>query len=165
MNKKLEEIFLSELEKNKESLLRLCSIYAPDSDTKRDFFQESLLNIWKSMPSFKGDASLKTWMYRITINVCLGLEKRQTKYDFVDITNLSLEKDYFNDLELPDYRLEKLHNCISKLKETEKTLIGLYLEELSYKEISAITGLTENHIAVKLKRIRKKLFNCINQIV
>ena len=41
------------------------------------------------------------------------------------------------------------------------SIIILYLEELPYKEIAAITGLSENHIAVKMKRIRKILLDCI----
>jgi RNA polymerase sigma factor (sigma-70 family) len=51
--------------------------------------------------------------------------------------------------------------CISALNETDTSLIVLYLDDLSYKEIAAITGLSENHIAIKMKRIRKKLFDCI----
>ena len=54
-----------------------------------------------------------------------------------------------------------LKECISTLNETDTSLIVLYLDDLSYKEIEVITGLTENHIAVKMKRIRKKLFECI----
>jgi RNA polymerase sigma factor (sigma-70 family) len=54
-----------------------------------------------------------------------------------------------------------LKECISSLNETDTSLIVLYLDDLSYKEIAVITGLSENHIAVKMKRIRKKLFECI----
>ena len=57
-----------------------------------------------------------------------------------------------------------LRNCIKKLNEADKAVITLYLEELSYKEISSITGLIENTIAVKIKRIKRKLLNCINNV-
>jgi RNA polymerase sigma-70 factor (ECF subfamily) len=59
-------------------------------------------------------------------------------------------------------RLEKLRNCIQKLNDVDKAITTLYLEELPYKEISEITGLTENTIAVRMKRIKIKLLNCIN---
>ena len=52
-------------------------------------------------------------------------------------------------------------SCISKLNNENKSIIILYLEELKYKEIAEITGLTENHIAVKMKRIKKVLLDCI----
>ena len=167
MTQSLEQIFLEELDENKESLLRICSIYASDSETKKDFFQESILNIWKSLPSFKNRSSLNTWMYRITINVCLKLTKQRLmpKHDFVDINELESDKNSkLNTQEEINPRLEKLQQCISVLNESNKALIALYLEEIPYKNIAEITGLTENHVAVKLKRIRKKLFNCINQI-
>ncbi|MEH6746790.1 MAG: sigma factor-like helix-turn-helix DNA-binding protein [Maribacter arcticus] len=54
-----------------------------------------------------------------------------------------------------------LTSCISKLNKENKSIIILYLEELKYTEISEITGLTENHIAVKMKRIKKILLDCI----
>jgi RNA polymerase sigma factor (sigma-70 family) len=60
-------------------------------------------------------------------------------------------------------RLIKLRNCIKKLNDADKAVITLYLEELPYNEIAGITGLTENHVAVKLKRIKSKLLNCITQ--
>ena len=162
MKKELEENFLKELELNKESLLRICSIYAIDSEMKKDYFQESLLNIWKSLPSFKEQSSLKTWMYRITINVCLGLNRnrKKTPLDFIEIVE---EKNRIDLAEKTDPRLEKMLGCIAKLKTSNKVIISLHLEELPYKEIAKITGLTENHVAVKIKRIKKKLLNCINQ--
>ena len=76
MEEELEAIFLEALDKHKDSLWRVCSIYATDAEMKKDFFQEALLNIWKSLPTFKQKSSLKTWMYRITINVCLRLTKK-----------------------------------------------------------------------------------------
>ncbi len=58
-------------------------------------------------------------------------------------------------------KYQALHDCISSLNESDQSIVILYLEELLYKEIAAITGLTENHIAVKMKRIRKMLFDGI----
>ncbi|MEM9261079.1 MAG: RNA polymerase sigma factor, partial [Bacteroidota bacterium] len=72
MDRELENAFLAGLEQNKQKLLRICSAYAKDDEDKKDLFQEVLINIWKSMPSFKGNSALSTWMYRITLNVCLN---------------------------------------------------------------------------------------------
>ena len=60
-------------------------------------------------------------------------------------------------------QLIDLRVCIKKLDEADAGIIALYLEELPYKEISEITGLTENHVAVKIKRIKNKLLNCVNE--
>jgi DNA-directed RNA polymerase specialized sigma24 family protein len=53
--------------------------------------------------------------------------------------------------------------CVTRLNDADKAVISLYLEELSYKEISDITGLSENHVAVKIKRIKMKLLTCIKE--
>jgi RNA polymerase sigma-70 factor (ECF subfamily) len=129
---------------------------------QKDYFQEAILNIWKSLPSFKEKSSMKTWMYRITINVCLGLDTKRKKVkldfvEFIDDTNFEKEEDKSN------LNLNKLRRCISRLDKSNTTIISLYLEGLAYKEIAKISGLTENHVAVKVKRIKKKLLNCINQ--
>ena len=162
MKNELEEIFIAELEKNKDSLLRVCAAYATDSEMKKDYFQESILNIWKSLPSFNEKSSLKTWMYKITVNVCLGMNKKRMKFksDFIEIIKEE-NKQRLTENENP--RLDKLHKCISNLNTSDKTIVSLFLEELPYKDIANITGLTENYVAVKMKRIKIKLLNCINQ--
>ena len=58
-------------------------------------------------------------------------------------------------------RLIKLRKCIKKLNDADRAVITLYLEELPYKEISEVTGLSENHVAVMVKRIKEKLLNCL----
>lgn len=166
MTKELETTFLKALEQNQQKLLRICSVYAKDAEDTKDLFQEVLIHVWKAMPTFNANASLATWMYRITLNVCLRFRSKELKkqkkilqMDSITISNLKSEPEN-NELTQP---LKKLRSCIKKLNEADKAIIALYLEELQYKEISNITGLTENNIAVKIKRIKKKLLNCINE--
>ena len=166
MDQELENNFLTALEKNQQKLLRICSVYANDDEDKKDLFQESLTNIWQSMPAFESKSSLSTWMFRITLNVCLRLQsknaKKQDRFKSMDsntIGNMSAEEKSNEQ----NQQLINLRNCIKKLNEADKAVITLYLEELPYKEISNISGLTENTVAVKVKRIKEKLLNCINK--
>jgi RNA polymerase sigma factor (sigma-70 family) len=166
LNQQLESTFLTALEQNQQKLLRVCSVYAEDADDKKDLFQEVLINIWQSMPSFEENSSLSTWMFRVALNVCLSVQAKQAnkrdrfrKLESITIENISEEETNPEEEE----RLIKLRNCIKKLNDADKAVTTLYLEELSYKEISDITGLTENNIAVKLKRIKMKLLTCINE--
>lgn len=165
MDKKLEDTFLEALEQNQQKLLRICSVYAKDASGSKDLFQEVLFNIWKSMPSYNGDAAMATWMYRITLNVCLRmrakeikLQKKTIRMDSITVSNLKADavNTASND------RLIALRKCIKKLNEADKAVITLYLEELPYTDISQVLGLKENTIAVKVKRIKKKLLNCLN---
>lgn len=158
-NKYFEEI----LERNKYKIYRICKIYAIPPIEPQDLFQEVVYQIWKSIDSFKSKSSIDTWVYRITINICL---RSKMKFDKDYSKTDRLESIHFTPIEkeidtIEQEKFKYLKKCISTLNETDTSLIILYLDDLSYKEISVITGLTENHIAVKMKRIRKKLFECI----
>ncbi|MHA7059049.1 RNA polymerase sigma factor [Aquimarina sp. M1] len=151
------------LEDNKDAIYRICRIYAVSPIEPQDLFQEVIIQIWKSYPSFKGKSNVSTWIYKISLNVC---SRSKMKFNRSNYKLVQFESIQFLLTEnIPEKnKLEKyqaLHDCISTLNESDKAIIILYLDELPYKEIATITGLTENHIAVKMKRIRKQLFNCI----
>jgi RNA polymerase sigma factor (sigma-70 family) len=166
MDQKLENAFLTALEKNQQRLLRVCSVYAVDGEDKKDLFQEAIINIWQSMPSFEGKSSLSTWMFRITLNVCLRLQMKQAnkRQHFRNLHGIAIENIAEEPVNHEEHdRLVKLRSCIGKLNDADKAVTTLFLEELSYKEISDITGLTENNVAVKIKRIKMKLLGCITE--
>lgn len=166
MKQQLENTFLEALEENQQKLLRVCSVYARDADDRKDLFQEALINIWQSMSSFEEKSSISTWMFRITLNVCLRLQAKEAKKRnrFSKLDSITIEKIRDEETNPDDHeRLIKLRECIQELNDADKAVTTLFLEELSYKEISEITGLTENNVAVKVKRIKMKLLNCINE--
>ncbi|WP_394746855.1 RNA polymerase sigma factor [Spongiimicrobium salis] len=151
------------LEINKEKIYRICRVYAVSPIEPQDLFQEVTYQIWKSLPSFKSMSNIDTWVYRIALNVCmrskLKLERNNTKTDRFDSIEFRVSEHLSNDVDDEKYRF--LKECIATLNESDTSILVLFLEEFSYKQISEVTGLTENHIAVKMKRIRKKLFECI----
>ena len=166
MNKELEHLFLKVLEQNQQKLFRICSVYSKNSEDSKDLFQDVLINIWKSLPSFESKSTIETWVYRITLNTCLrfrsnDIKKRRRFVSMDSLNNVSAltQAEHSEQKE----KLIHLRNCIAQLNKADKAVITLYLEKLPYKEISNITGLTENNIAVKIKRIKKKLLNCINK--
>ena len=164
MNQDLENTFVTALEHNQHKLLRICSVYAEDSDGKKDLFQEAVINIWQAMPSFEEKSSISTWMFKITLNVCLRLQSQQEKKRsrFIKMDSVVIENIRSDETSNEEHeQLAKLRSCIRKLNDADRAIITLFLEELPYKEISEITGLTENHIAVVIKRIKTKLLTCI----
>ena len=151
------------IEENKGKIYRICKIYSVSPLEPQDLFQEVLYAIWKSISTFNGNSNMSTWIYRITLNVCLRSKHKLEKKNFKTVR---LESIQFVPVEISlDTTQQEKHNalisCISSLNENDKSIIILYLEELKYKEIAEITGMTENHIAVKMKRIKKTLLNCI----
>jgi RNA polymerase sigma factor (sigma-70 family) len=159
-----EFIFINLLEDNKEKIFRICKAYAQGEEGQKDLFQEVVFNLWQSLDSFRDEANINTWVYRVALNVCmrtkLQLQKKQARQvplESISFQYATIEKDHLEEKEAR--RL--LYSCIASLKESDKALIILYLEDICYKEIAGITGITENHVAVKLKRIREKLSDCM----
>ncbi|SDX73085.1 RNA polymerase sigma factor [Flavobacterium degerlachei] len=164
MGKQKEHEFFEEIiERNKHKIFRICRIYAAAPLEPQDLFQEVIFQIWKSLEKFEGKSSVDTWIYKITINVCLRskmkFDKSNSKTDRFESIHFSPVEKEIDTSEQEKFKF--LKECISTLNETDTSLIVLYLDDLSYKEIAVITGLSENHIAVKMKRIREKLFECI----
>ena len=162
MQRQEELVFKKILDENKHSIYRICRIYAVSPIEPQDLFQEVVFQIWKSLPSFKENSSMNTWIYKIALNVCTR-RKQQLKGNRETVRLESIE---FELSESPaninqQEKYKALYDCISCLEESDQKIIVLYLEGLAYKKIAEITNLTENHIAVKMKRIRKKLLECI----
>jgi RNA polymerase sigma-70 factor (ECF subfamily) len=151
------------LKENKHKIYRICKIYASTPIEPQDLFQEVVFQVWKSLPNFKEKSSIDTWVYRITLNVCLRskmkLDKTNQKTIRFDAIQFIPVTETINPLD--EEKFKYLKECIETLNESDTSIIVLSLDELSYKEIAEITGLSENHIAVKMKRIRKKLFACL----
>jgi RNA polymerase sigma factor (sigma-70 family) len=149
------------VEANKSNIWRLCRMYAKDMDTCKDLFQDVLVEVWKSLKLFKGDSKIETWIYRVTVNTCIRMSLRLKKYE----REISLDEFAVNLQTLPDNGNEKyeaLYHCIGRLNTIDKTLVGLFLEELPYKEIASVMGINENHVAVKISRVKKALFTCLS---
>ena len=158
-----ERAFEQILEDNKEKIYRICRIYAVSPIEPQDLFQEVVYQVWKSFSSFESKSEISTWIYKIALNVC---QRSKIQLARQNHEMVQLESIQFVPVESPpdksqQEKYQALHDCISSLNESDQSIIILYLEELPYKEIATITGLTENHIAVKMKRIRKVLLDCI----
>ncbi len=161
--KNFEDLFQSTFKENKDRIFRICRSYTDKNADAEDLFQEVLLNVWKALPSFKGHSNIDTWVYRITLNTCfknLSFEKKK-KQHFIRINGIDF-KDTSRDLSgEKQAEFDKLTSCINQLKMGDKSIVLLYLEELPYREIAQVIGISENHVAVKMKRIKTKLSICI----
>ncbi len=163
MQNQTEQDFTRILEENKDKIYRICKIYAVSPIEPQDLFQEVVIQIWKSLPTFKGISSINTWIYKIAINVCysskLKLEKNNSNTARLESIHFSQAENTLDKNQ--QEKFQALQDYISSLNKVDKSIVVLSLEELPYKEIAVITELTENHIAVKMKRIRDTLFKCI----
>ncbi len=156
-----EQAFIKILEVNQQRIQKICGMYTSTSEDCKDLVQEVILNIWKAYPSFEGKSTINTWIYRITLNVCL----KKRFYRQKEQTTVSLEALRFQPTSTTDdtnsNQFIALKACISQLDFSDRAIIILFLEELAYKEIAEIIGISENYVAVKIKRIKTKLAVCL----
>jgi RNA polymerase sigma-70 factor (ECF subfamily) len=127
-------------------------------EDRRDLFQEILVQLWKSYPSFRSESKFSTWMYRVALNTAITSfkkDKRQPDKSGVAYESLQLAEDLY-DTAVED-QIKMLHKAVSNLTGIEKSIILLFLEDKKYEEIAEITGITQNYVRVKMNRIKKKL--------
>jgi len=133
----------------------LCLGYAKgDQDIANDLVQETFINLWNALPKFKNQSSPKTWIYRICVNTCL-LHIRKSKSKKIE----ALGNDHSSVTEEPqlDKNYNELYQAIGQLKELDRIIIMLVLDDLPYVEIAAITGITEGNLRVKISRTKQQL--------
>lgn len=142
-------------------IYKICKLYAAEDD-REDLKQEIIYQLWKSLPSFRGESKFQSWMYRVALNTAMiGLRAKKLKYTSLGENDLELpdENDPGTDL---DSKVRQLYTHISKLNDLDKTIIFLYLEQCSYEEIADIAGISAKNVSVRLVRIREKLRKLFN---
>jgi RNA polymerase sigma factor (sigma-70 family) len=132
---------------------RLCAAYAIGGADRDDLFQEIFLAVWRALPGFRGDASVRTWLYRIAHNVALTWQARDRRRQFREAP---LDDDVAAAGD-GDLRRLALKQAVAAMSPVDRTLTLLWLEGLSGAEIEQVTGIKSATVAVRLSRIRKQL--------
>ncbi len=137
-----EQKFNKIVTENSERIQRICRYYAKNIHDREDIYQEILINIWRSLDTFRGDADINTWIYRIAVNTSLTyrgkLYKNMQLCVDADTNNLSGIIDDNETAIQKEEQLEALQNELNQLSVIDKALISLLLEGLSSKEIANI---------------------------
>ena len=153
-----KETFLRLLEKHKGIIIKICNAYCQAKDDKEDLSQEIVYNLWRAFANYTPDHKFSTWLYRVALNVAISYyrkEKRSLQYTPYD-ENLIIFNDEGYNKEL-EGNLLLLQQFIFELKEIDKSIMLLYLDDKSYHEIAEITGISETNVATKINRIKTNL--------
>jgi len=140
-------------------IVRGCAATPQDQD---DLFQDVLLQIWSSIPAFRGEARETTWIYRVAFNTALawrrGERRRRVGHETFLKFDVSPQSQPSHEEVLPEKEIvERLYAAIRRLSKVDASLALMHLEGLSYAEMAEVFGISENYIGVKLNRIRKQL--------
>lgn len=154
-----QDIYLSVINEYRDKILRLCFAYLDDRSYMDDIFQDILLAVWTGLEKFRHESGYGTWIYRITVNTIFLFNRNERKRNlqFPSEVSTSASIGEFETKIQEEENLRILYDAIAKLAEMDRMLIALYLEKLSYEEISAVVGITTNLVGVKLNRIREKI--------
>lgn len=156
MNCKKE--FAELVNRYKDVIFKVCYVYASREELE-DYYQEVLIQLWRSLPKFRNESKMSTWIYRISLNTCISYVRKNKKVNKVSLIDLDFID---NDIE-KKYYIDELYLLINRLNKFEKAIILLWLEERDYEEIASIVGISKNNVAVKLNRIKEKLRIMSNQ--
>jgi RNA polymerase sigma-70 factor, ECF subfamily len=153
-----EKNFISLINEHQGLIHKICIMYENDPDVRNDLFQEIVLQLWKSFSTFRGEAKISTWMYRIALNTAIsGFRKRSRHVKTEDLRELHLNiSDYGGD-DYHEEEFQKLQWAIRQLSEIERAMIMMALEEIPYEDIAETIGITQNNVRVRMNRIREKL--------
>jgi RNA polymerase sigma-70 factor (ECF subfamily) len=158
LSEEAEGRFLEVLGRHEQIINKVIRLYRVDSEDRKDLFQEIVYQLWRSYESFKGESSISTWLYRVALNTAItSLRKTGKVPEHIELDEQSLQVPESFDTPERSEQLRQLYSAIRSLGEVDRALIMLYLEDLSYKEIAEVLGLTEDNVGVKLNRIKTKL--------
>ncbi|HEY8955257.1 sigma-70 family RNA polymerase sigma factor [Chitinophaga sp.] len=150
------DLFLAVLQANKGIIYKIAHSYCQEAEDRKDLVQEIIVQLWRSFSSYTGEAKYSTWIYRIALNVAISFYRKGTRRkqasnplseEILHIVDTNVKDDTAEDIGL-------LQRFIAELRELDKAVMLLYLEEKSYREIGSIMGLSETNVATKIARIK-----------
>ena len=150
-----EKRFAQLVNEHKSTIYSVCYMFSQDEDEVNDLFQETLINMWKGIDSFRDESKISTWIYRVALNTCLLQERKKKKE--VQKVPLTMDVNFFEDTDANANQVRQLHQRIGKLGLVDRAIVMMWLEDMSYDEIGAVMGITPQNVGVKLFRIKEQL--------
>ncbi len=155
---KQESVFKDWLAKHQGLMFKIIRAYTNKPSDADDLFQEILTQLWISIPRFKEQSKVSTWIYKVSLNTALTWKRGQKKKQKIFIEHhqpetAELQTNGSSDNEI----IDRLYDSIRQLPKVETSLILMHLDGLSYNEISDVLGISETNVGVKLNRVKKKL--------
>lgn len=156
--KEQQQIFGDWLSQHKAVIFKIVRAYTFTVMEQDDLFQEIIIQVWHSVPKFRGEASVVTWLYRIALNTAIKWTKKERKHsqsETLEVVQHILQEGRMQ----TDERLTWLYEEIYKLDEIDRSVTLLLLDGFSYKEMAAILGISESNVGVKINHIKKQLIS------
>jgi len=153
MSKNLEQSYVDLIQKHEGIIHKVIGLYVDHVEDQKDLKQEIMLQGWQSFKNFKGQSQFSTWLYKVALNTVLNFRKRKKFSEDLDKAKGVKTEPTTNDDQ------EILLRVIKSLDEIDRMLMTLHLEGYKNIEIADITGMTQNHVNVKLHRLKQTVID------
>ena len=165
-----EALFKTWLQMYGGTVLKVARAYTLTAEECQDLAQEILLQGWCSLPQFEGRSSASTWVYRVALNTALGWHRKEGRRRARQQPLLEPEDVQLAGLDSAQQLqqrevVERLYAAIRQLPKDDAALVLLYLEDLSYRQMAEVLGISESNVGVKLNRAKKALGELMKEVV
>lgn len=151
----MKDEFIKAIERHQGIIFKVSKMYRDTPQDQEDLYQDIVLQLWKAYPGFKGKSKITTWMYRIGLNTAMAtFRKRKINVEYTNKTSNNFSMP--NEQQLSDEE-DQLFAAIRTLNKADRSILALYLEAYTYREIAEVVGISEAYVAVKMNRIKSKL--------
>lgn len=163
-NRNLKEEFVSLIEEHQGIIYKVSRMYCNKDECRQDLFQDILVQLWQSYPTFNKQSKFSTWMYRVALNTAIAQFRKSKKNNEETVPEFSVNIPEEETYKEKEDRRALVQKAISKLSKAEKAIIILYMDDYTYEEISEIAGITMSNVGVKINRIKTKLQKILNEL-
>lgn len=144
---------------NLNRLKAIARSYSRSIDGREDLLQEMFYQLWRGFSSFKGKSQLNTWVYRVALNTAISyVRSRETKPQMITGIDFELDLKLEEASHTGNFQdsVDILEQFLLSLDKIDKAIMMLYLDDISHKQISEITGQSVNVISVRISRMKQK---------
>lgn len=145
----------------RKTIYTVCYFFSKDTEEVNDLYQEILINLWRGFPNYRGESSLKTWVWRVSLNTCSNQERK--KKSRIRTVPLSIDIDLYNDEDAGSRQIQMLYDRINRLDVFDRAIILLWLENMTYQDIADVVGISVSNITTRLFRIKEQLKSMSNK--
>ncbi|MBR4856069.1 MAG: sigma-70 family RNA polymerase sigma factor [Bacteroidaceae bacterium] len=157
----IELQFTRMVKEYRKTIYTVCYFFSKDTEEVNDLYQEILINLWRGFPNYRGESSLKTWIWRVSLNTCSNQERK--KKSRIRTVPLSIDIDLYNDEDAGSRQIQMLYDRINRLDVFDRAIILLWLENMTYQDIADVVGISVSNVTTRLFRIKEQLKSMSNK--
>ena len=151
-----EDTLLALLQSHDAAMRRIAGVYAGTNGEEDDLYQEILTQVWRSLPTFRGNSSAGTWLYRVALNTALTWRRKAAKHAAWRAASEPLTDEVLSaSQDSQRSQAAILTDFLATLGGPDRSVLLLYMEGLSYQEIADVTGLSVSAVGVRLHRMKQ----------